>query len=357
MEHASLNPLECGFCAHVNPADSRYCNACGAPLRVQPCPQCGTANDATAATCEECEAPLSDSGPSDFFLPLPPETPQPGWTGSPAVTAALAPDPASTEDFVLLDEPAQTPPAAVHRRVEAVVSQPLAARPAEAEDRMAAIEEVSAASSAQSAPEVADVAPTVAAAEEPEPQPAPAPAAATIAPMTDAPARGSGRNLKTLVLLTALGIAVYFGYRHFQRFDPSDAAPSTAASSAAKDILAPAPDKPNTTLPPASASGGTAPAAAREGAGGKGGRSVEPVRTEPTPPKPTDIFIAKPEQPEKAPSPPPDTRKAAAAGTQGEVRRPASGDRGSTATSPAACADALSALGLCKPENTQGRKP
>ncbi|MET1082870.1 MAG: zinc ribbon domain-containing protein, partial [Burkholderiales bacterium] len=36
-----MYPIKCGFCRHGNPTGSRYCNACGAPLSAEPCPDCG----------------------------------------------------------------------------------------------------------------------------------------------------------------------------------------------------------------------------------------------------------------------------------------------------------------------------
>jgi hypothetical protein len=52
----SLN--RCPFCKHENPADSKFCNGCGAPLHLVPCPHCGVVNDVTQVTCYECRSPL-----------------------------------------------------------------------------------------------------------------------------------------------------------------------------------------------------------------------------------------------------------------------------------------------------------
>jgi Double zinc ribbon len=49
---------ECPICEHVNPAESRFCNACGAPLHLAPCPRCGTINGLGAQDCYKCGAAL-----------------------------------------------------------------------------------------------------------------------------------------------------------------------------------------------------------------------------------------------------------------------------------------------------------
>lgn len=53
---------QCPFCDHVNPADSKFCNACGVPLHLAPCPHCGAVNEVVASICCKCGAPLPPSG-------------------------------------------------------------------------------------------------------------------------------------------------------------------------------------------------------------------------------------------------------------------------------------------------------
>jgi hypothetical protein len=100
------------------------------------------------------------------------------------------------------------------------------------------------------------------------------------------------------------------------------------------------------------AAAGPVSVTAGEAAGGKGSRGTDPAEAGAAkPPPPTDIFIAKPEpEPRRAPQAQ-EAAKTAAAGTQGEVRRPA-GSNGA-----GGCTEGIAALGLCKQENTQGRKP
>jgi hypothetical protein len=47
---------------YVNPADSKFCNACGAPLPLVPCARCGAVNDPGATACYQCGAPLHEAG-------------------------------------------------------------------------------------------------------------------------------------------------------------------------------------------------------------------------------------------------------------------------------------------------------
>jgi hypothetical protein len=49
---------ECVSCGAQNDADSRFCDACGKPLK-QPCPSCGAENDADARFCDACGKSLT----------------------------------------------------------------------------------------------------------------------------------------------------------------------------------------------------------------------------------------------------------------------------------------------------------
>jgi len=57
-----MRPAACAFCQRVNPADSKFCNACGAPLPLVPCARCGAVNDPGASACYQCAAPLQEAG-------------------------------------------------------------------------------------------------------------------------------------------------------------------------------------------------------------------------------------------------------------------------------------------------------
>ena len=51
--------FSCSFCHHVNPPGSKFCNECGSPLRLTPCPACDAVNDLGSAACYRCGASLS----------------------------------------------------------------------------------------------------------------------------------------------------------------------------------------------------------------------------------------------------------------------------------------------------------
>jgi hypothetical protein len=53
-----MSAMHCPFCEKDNPADSRFCNACGAQLNLAPCLRCGAVNEAQAQTCFQCRARL-----------------------------------------------------------------------------------------------------------------------------------------------------------------------------------------------------------------------------------------------------------------------------------------------------------
>jgi double zinc ribbon protein len=65
----SLN--SCPFCEHGNPADAKFCSACGGALHLVPCPRCGAVSDVAATTCYQCHGPLRGHG-TDALEPAPP---------------------------------------------------------------------------------------------------------------------------------------------------------------------------------------------------------------------------------------------------------------------------------------------
>jgi uncharacterized membrane protein YvbJ len=50
--------MRCPNCGFESPEGLKFCNQCGAPLRM-PCAQCGFANPPQAKFCSECGASLS----------------------------------------------------------------------------------------------------------------------------------------------------------------------------------------------------------------------------------------------------------------------------------------------------------
>ena len=84
----SLNT--CPFCEQANPADAKFCNACGGALHLVPCPRCGAVSDVTATTCYQCNGPLGGRGTGEAEPMLPAaEAPKPVPRG-PRVMAGAA---------------------------------------------------------------------------------------------------------------------------------------------------------------------------------------------------------------------------------------------------------------------------
>jgi hypothetical protein len=55
--------LQCLFCSHFNPAGTRFCNDCGSPLNLRPCPQCGAIDNRTEKKCYKCSAEFGSPAP------------------------------------------------------------------------------------------------------------------------------------------------------------------------------------------------------------------------------------------------------------------------------------------------------
>jgi hypothetical protein len=53
-----MRAADCSFCQHANPPEAKFCNACGAPLYLVPCPHCGAVNETTAIACHQCARKL-----------------------------------------------------------------------------------------------------------------------------------------------------------------------------------------------------------------------------------------------------------------------------------------------------------
>ena len=62
---ASMSISSCRFCAHANPEGAKFCNDCGSPLHLKPCPQCEAITDVSAENCHQCGAPFVTSGAAD----------------------------------------------------------------------------------------------------------------------------------------------------------------------------------------------------------------------------------------------------------------------------------------------------
>src|SRR2546427_8340910 len=57
-----MSLIRCQYCEQSNPAEARFCNACGGALHLPPhlasCPRCGTVNPVAATVCCWCRAQL-----------------------------------------------------------------------------------------------------------------------------------------------------------------------------------------------------------------------------------------------------------------------------------------------------------
>jgi hypothetical protein len=174
-----------------------------------------------------------------------------------------------------------------------------------------------------------------------------------------------------------LAVGVFYAYRYFQHFQPSDAAPRSAASPEAKDRTMPptsgkvkaaaeagtpatAVSPPPAAPPPDRGLAATSEAKGGGGAPGKGSQISEPASVGPRPQSPDDIFVKSDSDPRRAPPQAQETTKAAAAGTDSAPRGQSTNAGAASAQRPpgsGACTDAVAALGLCTQKNTQGRKP
>lgn len=70
--------VHCSFCKHGNPADAKFCNACGSSLTLQLCQACGAIDNISATVCYKCGQPFApgvDSptqGDDEAQCPTPP---------------------------------------------------------------------------------------------------------------------------------------------------------------------------------------------------------------------------------------------------------------------------------------------
>ena len=51
-----MSKVSCSFCTHANPSEAKFCNECGSPLGLKPCPSCEAVNEMAAERCHQCGA-------------------------------------------------------------------------------------------------------------------------------------------------------------------------------------------------------------------------------------------------------------------------------------------------------------
>ena len=54
-----MDIVHCSFCKHGNPADAKFCNACGSSLALQLCEACGAIDNVSATVCHKCGHPFA----------------------------------------------------------------------------------------------------------------------------------------------------------------------------------------------------------------------------------------------------------------------------------------------------------
>ena len=111
----------CAFCSHANPEGSRFCNECGAAFDLNLCGNCEAINHHSAVICHKCGAELPNASSIQTV------TNDPGLgesVGQPVTTVIAAMSPATEEAI-----PAQeaTAPFSLRRRGAAFVALPLIA--------------------------------------------------------------------------------------------------------------------------------------------------------------------------------------------------------------------------------------
>src|SRR5690348_12956696 len=112
----------CHFCAHANPAGSKFCNQCGSPLDLKPCAQCEAMNHIAVDRCYQCGAPFAAAQDREFA------------EVAASAAGASAGVPGAVERGIESASPGQEPANPLPDRIPVVLSQRMdpASRPADA---------------------------------------------------------------------------------------------------------------------------------------------------------------------------------------------------------------------------------
>lgn len=112
----------CHFCAHANPAGSKFCNQCGSPLDLKPCVQCEAMNHIAVDRCYQCGAPFAAAQDREFA------------EVAASAAGASAGVPGAVERGIESASPGQEPANPLPDRIPVVLSQRMdpASRPADA---------------------------------------------------------------------------------------------------------------------------------------------------------------------------------------------------------------------------------
>jgi hypothetical protein len=317
-----MSPSQCPYCERENPPDSKFCNACGAPLYLVPCHSCGAVNEVGARTCHQCAAALPKGNP--------------GAVAAPSTEA----DPLDTDAKVL---------ATLHdlrRRLATVV----------AEDAGAPARGIGRGGVDGPAPELAPEIAKAPLSDTPTHYPAPA-----IAFASRQPARRVGRVRPAGVVigtaaLAAAGVAVLYTFDHRQMAGASKAPPTVGVVKGEANFPTGSgmanPDATNTAAAPVAPAAASLPRVTHGVA--KSAAPAPAAATSAVPPE----GEARPSGATAAPREPRVTSVTPAAGV-GVLPRAVESGAGTERPAPARigpCTDAMATLGLCNPEPTQRRE-
>jgi hypothetical protein len=329
---------QCPYCQRVNPPDSSFCNACGAPLHLLPCPHCGAVNDAAATKCYQCAAALRE-GPGSA-----PAASSSGTHPSVAAGSAGTTTAESAPEADALDRDADL--LATLQELRQRVAEIDAGTAGRGLDRGGNVD--------SSAPDLGPgmaVAPWAAATSYPTP--------AVALPSAPRPERriALARSPGMIIGTAALAAVVVAGYYAFDRGQIVDASKAPAAAGEVKDggdsAEAVPPASPDTTSAEVAPSG--SPAAPLPPVTHGVAPSAQPPTASVVPTQPASAS-----RPGGAPQPEGPVTSAAPAAAAASARpRPAETSPGIERPPPprlGPCTDAVAALGLCTPEPTQRRE-
>ena len=113
-----MSSVSCHFCSQSNPEASKFCNQCGSPLDLKPCPRCEAMNHVAVNQCHQCgavisaaeSAPVPDASQKSTTV----ETVDSALAGDSAIIRDSIPIALSTR-FDAADEPATHPPLGANR--------------------------------------------------------------------------------------------------------------------------------------------------------------------------------------------------------------------------------------------------
>lgn len=100
-----MSPEVCSFCSHQNPGGSGFCNECGAALKLALCDACEAINDRSAPNCHKCGTVLRQA-PS--FETIPEQTSPANAFDSPPSPIALVAAPSGTDELEPIDPSARS---------------------------------------------------------------------------------------------------------------------------------------------------------------------------------------------------------------------------------------------------------